>query len=200
MKSTLGLDVHSSELRRSDRAETSSPHFVTKLDPILQKLAHAQSRLLSTADSVRPDQWQMRPKSGGWSAGELVAHLIMVERAVLGSADRVMQHAPRHIPALKRFHLPLALVEARLIRRKTPIPLDPQLVREKETMLAELREIRERTLAFVDETKGRDLSKYRWRHAFLGMLNMYEWLQMIACHEIRHEKQLQKIANSYRKP
>jgi hypothetical protein len=111
-----------------------------------------------------------------------------------------MQHAPRHVPLLKRFHLPLALVEARLIRRKTPIPLDPELVREKETMLAELRGIRERTLAFVDETKGRDLSKYRWRHAFLGMLNTYEWLQMIACHEIRHEKQLQEIANSYRKP
>jgi DinB superfamily len=200
MKSVLGLDVHSSELRRSDRAETLSPHFVTKLDPILQKLAHAQSRLLRTADSVRPDQWQTCPEIGGWSAGELVAHLIMVERAVLGSADRVMQHAPRQISLLKRFHLPLALVEARLIRRKTPIPLDPQLVREKETMLAELRKIRERTLAFVDETKGRDLSKYRWRHAFLGLLNMYEWLQMIACHEIRHEKQLQEIANSYRKP
>jgi hypothetical protein len=175
MKSTLGLDVHTSELQRPGRGEAASPHFVSRLDPILQKLAHAQSRFLSTADSVRADQWQTCPESGGWSAGELVAHLIMVERAVLGSADRVMQRAPRHVPLLKRFHLPLALVEARLIRRKTPIPLDPELVREKETMLAELRETRERTLAFVDETKGRNLSKYRWRHAFLGMLNMYEW-------------------------
>jgi uncharacterized damage-inducible protein DinB len=200
MKSELGLDVHSSPLRRSDRAQDWSPHLGNRLDPILGKLAQAQSRLLSTADSVPPDQWQTRPIRGGWSAGELVAHLIMVERAVLGSADRVMQHAPRRISLLKRLHLPLALVEARWIRRKTPIPLDPELVGEKETMLAELREIRERTLAFVDETKGRDLSKYCWRHAFLGMLNTYEWLQMIACHEIRHEKQLHEIAKSYRKP
>jgi uncharacterized damage-inducible protein DinB len=200
MKSLLGLDVHSSELPPSGRAEAASPHFVTRLDPILEKLGHAQSRLLHTADSVPADQWQTRPTRGGWSAGEVVAHLIMVERAVLGSADRMMQHAPRHVPLLKRFHLPLALVEARLIRRKTPIPLDPELVSEKETMLAELREIRERTLAFVDETKGRDLSKYCWRHSFLGTLNTYEWLQMIACHEIRHEKQLRKIADSYRKP
>jgi hypothetical protein len=200
MKSELGLDVHSSPLRRSDRAQDWSPHLGNRLDPILEKLAQAQSRLLSTADSVPPDQWQTRPTRGGWSAGELVAHLIMVERAVLGSADRVMQHAPRRISLLKRLHLPLALVEARWIRRKTPIPLDPELVGEKETMLAELREIRERTLAFVDETKGRDLSKYCWRHALLGVLNTYEWLQMIACHEIRHEKQLRKIAKSYRKP
>jgi uncharacterized damage-inducible protein DinB len=200
MKSQLGLDAHSLDLHPSDRVEASSQDSVTKLEPILEKLAHAQSRLLHTADSVRADQWQTRPSSGGWSAAELVAHLIMVERAILGSADRVMQDAPRYFPLLKRFHLPLALVEARLIRRKTPIPLDRELVREKETMLAELRDVRERTLAFVDETKGRDLSKYRWRHAFLGTMNTYQWLQLVACHEIRHEKQMREIAASYRKP
>jgi DinB superfamily len=200
MKSQLGLDVPGLELHRTVSVDGASHQFVTRLAPILEKLAHAQSRLLHTADSVRPDQWKTRPVRGGWSAAEVVAHLIMVERAVLGSADRVMQHAPKHFSLLRKIHLPLALVESRLIRRKTPIPLDPELVREKETMLAELREVRERTLAFVDEIKGRDLSKYRWRHAFLGSLNIYDWLQMIACHEIRHEKQMREIAEAYRKP
>jgi hypothetical protein len=200
MKSQLGLDVPTLELHRTRSADGTSHQFVTRLAPILEKLAHAQSRLLHTADSVRPDQWKTRPVHGGWSAAEVIAHLIMVERAVLGSADRVMQHAPKHFSLLRKIHLPLALVEARLIRRNTPIPLDPELVREKETMLAELREVRERTLAFVDEIKGRDLSKYRWRHAFLGSLNTYGWLRMIACHEIRHEKQMREIAEVYRKP
>jgi uncharacterized damage-inducible protein DinB len=199
MKSQLGLDAPSIELHRAGKAKVSSYDFVTRLDPILEKLAHARSRLLSTADSVGADRWQTRPSRGGWSAAELTAHLIMVERAILGSADRVMQDAPRRFSLLKKFHLPLALVEARWIRRKTPIPLDPELVREKETMLAELREVRERTLAFVDETRGRDLSKYRWRHAFLGTLNIYQWLQLVASHEIRHEKQMREIASAYRK-
>jgi hypothetical protein len=200
MKSQLGLDVPGLELHRTVSVDGASHQFVTRLAPVLEKLAHAQSRLLHTADSVRPDQWKTRPVRGGWSAAEVIAHLIMVERAVLGSADRVMQHAPTQFSLLGKIHLPLALVEIRLIRRKTPIPLDPELVREKETMLAELREVRERTLAFVDETKGRDLSKYRYRHAFLGSLNIYQWLQMIACHEIRHEKQMREIAEAYRKP
>jgi uncharacterized damage-inducible protein DinB len=200
MKSQLGLDVDNLELQRMGRVELSSQDSVTRLDPILEKLAHAQSRLLHTADSVGADQWQTRPARGAWSAAEVVAHLIMVERAVLGTADRMMQGAPRRFPLLKRFHLPLALVEARLIRRKSPIPLDPELVREKETMLAELRDVRERTLAFVDETKDRDLSQYRWRHAFLGTLNTYDWLQLVARHEIRHEKQMREIAGAYRKP
>jgi uncharacterized damage-inducible protein DinB len=200
MKSQLGLDVPGLELHRTGSVDGASHQFVTRLAPLLEKLAHAQSRLLHTADSVRPDLWKTRPVRGGWSAAEVIAHLIMVERAILGSADRVMQHPPKQFSLLRKIHLPLALVEARLIRRKTPIPLDPELVREKETMLAELREVRERTLAFVDETKGRDLSKYRYRHAFLGSLNIYQWLQMIASHEIRHEKQMREIAEAYRKP
>ena len=120
----------------------------------------------------------------------------MVERSVVGKADRVLQKAPKQFSVLKRLHFPLALVEARIIRRKTPMPPDPALLQEKETMLAELRDARERTLAFLEETKGRDLSKYRWPHAFLGTLNVYEWFQFIASHEVRHEKQMREIAAS----
>jgi hypothetical protein len=63
-------------------------------------------------------------------------------------------------------------------------------------MLAELRQVRERTLAFIEETMGRDLSKYRMTHPFLGSLNAYEWFQLIASHEIRHMKQMQEISVS----
>ena len=97
------------------------------------------------------------PKDGGWSAAEIVGHLIMVERSVVGSADRVIQHPPRRFSRLQKLHFPLALVEARLVKRKTPIARRSGNAREKETMLAELRDIRERTLAFMDETKERNL-------------------------------------------
>ncbi len=60
--------------------------------------------------------------------------------------------------------------------------------------MAELRAARERTLAFLEETKARDLTVYRWPHAFLGMLNVYEWFEMIAAHEQRHTKQMKEIA------
>lgn len=164
------------------------------IEPIVHKLACAQTGLLRAADAVSAEQWKSGPGNGAWSAGELVAHLIMVERGVVGTADRVTQKPARPTPLWKRLHLPLALVEARVVRRKTPIPLDPQLVREKEAMLAELRNVRERSLAFLDETKNRDLRAYYWRHPFLGNLNLYEWFEMIAAHELRHTKQMQEIA------
>jgi hypothetical protein len=166
---------------------------MSRLDPILDKLDRAAFRLLRTADSVPAQHWHSRPAQDRWSPAEIVAHEIKVERSVIAYAQKVSTKSPKRFPLHKRFHLPMALVGARLIRRKSPIPLDPKLVREKEEALAELRETRERTVTFMEQTKGRDLGVYRWPHPFLGVLNMYEWFQMIAAHELRHEKQMHEI-------
>ena len=164
------------------------------LNPILEKLARAQTEFFRAADCVPTEQWMAKPGAEEWSAAELVAHLIMVERAIVGGADRITRKTPKPIPYFNRFHLPLWVVESRVIRRKSPIPLDDGLIANKEEMLAELRCARERTLAFLDETGKRDLSAYCWPHAFLGMLDVYEWFEMIAAHQIRHTKQMREIA------
>ena len=128
-----------------------------------------------------------------WSAAQLVAHLVGVERAIVTRVDQLTQKEPIPVPFSKRLHLPMWLVEARVIRRKSPVPLDESLLAEKEAMLGELRRVRERTLAFIAETERRDLSAYCWRHPFLGTLNVYEWMEMIAAHQLRHTKQVREI-------
>jgi hypothetical protein len=63
-------------------------------------------------------------------------------------------------------------------------------------MLAELRGVRERTLAFIEETRGRELSKYWMAHPFVGSLKAYPWLQFLAAHEKRSIKQMREIAGT----
>jgi hypothetical protein len=171
---------------------------VPSIEPILGTLDRAQQILLRATDAIPADLWQTSPRQGVWSAAELIAHIMTVERAVVETVDRILKKQPKHIPLLKRFRLPfaLALVEMRLLRMKTPIPVDPQLLHEREAMLAELREVRVRTLALMEETRNRDLSLYRWRHPFLGSLNAYEWFSFLGSHQIRHEKQMREIAAS----
>jgi hypothetical protein len=164
-----------------------------RLEPILDLLHRSHRELLRSADAVPADHWRTPPREGAWCAGEIVAHLIMVERTVTSAADRITRHDPLRVPLFRRWRLPLALAEARLIRRKTPIPLDPDLVGNKEEMFAGFRAARERTLAFIDETRSRDLSAYRWNHAFLGCLDAYDWLELLGRHELRHCKQIQEI-------
>jgi hypothetical protein len=169
---------------------------VPRLNAIVKNLAHAQAGLLRAADDVSADQWKTSPGAGRWSASEVVCHLIIVERAVVRGVDKLLEKAPKPLPFYKRFHIPMAIVESGLIRRKSPFPIEPQMIRGKEEMLAELREVRERTLAFLGETMERDLSKYHMPHAFLGTLNACEWFQLIASHELRHTKQIKGIAES----
>jgi DinB superfamily len=167
---------------------------VLDLNLIIEKLHLAQRDFLTVADLVPPHFWRLRPSDGGWSAAEIVAHLCQVERTILGNADRIIRHPPKPVPLYKRLHLPLLLVESRIVRRTSPIPLDPELVGEKESTLANLRTVRERTFAFLEETRSRNLRPYFWPHPFLGMLNAYEWFEMIASHEIRHTKQIKALA------
>jgi hypothetical protein len=164
------------------------------LEPILEKLSRAQKRLVRAADAVPAELWKTAPMEGAWSAGELMAHVVTIERTVIAAASRILQKQPKHIPVLKRFRLPFALAEIRVVRMKTPIPVDPQLVRDKEVMLAELHEVRRQTLGLIAKNTGRDLSVYRWRHPFLGSLTAYEWFAFLAAHQIRHEKQMREIA------
>jgi len=164
------------------------------LQSIAENLARAERAFLTAADSVPADQWKTSPVEGRWSAGELVCHLIQVERAIIHNAKKLLHHPPKPRPFSKRFHLPMALVESRFIPRKTPIPLDPSLVCEKDEMLAQLREVRERTRVFMQETAGKGLRKYHMPHPFLGTFNLLEWLQVIASHQIRHTKQMKEIA------
>lgn len=168
---------------------------MASLQSITENLARAEKQFLAAADAVPADQWKCCPAEGRWSAGELVCHLIQVERAIIKNAGKVLQRPPQPRPFSKRFHFPMALVESRLIPRKTPIPLDPAQVCDKDEMLAQLCEARRQTRVFMEEqTKGKDLRKYHMPHPFLGTFNLCEWFQVIASHQVRHSKQMREIA------
>jgi len=164
------------------------------LQAITENLVRAQQQFFSVADNIPSEHWSMRPGEGRWSAAELVCHLITVEQAIIKNLAELIQSPPKPRAFLKRFHLPMALVEARLIRRKTPIPIDLALLCGKEPMMSQLSEVRQQTLSFMEETRNRNLAQYHWPHPFLGTLNIYEWFQMIASHELRHAKQMKGIS------
>jgi hypothetical protein len=169
---------------------------MAELHSTVEKLRAAQQGFLHAADSIAASDWTIPPALDRWSAGHVVSHLCQVERNTLGYADRVIRKTALPISFFQRFHLPIVLVESRIVRRKAPASVAPKELGCKETMIAKLRGVRERTLSFLDETRSRDLSDYRWAHPFLGSLNFYEWFTFIAAHQIRHTKQLAEIASN----
>ena len=171
---------------------------MNRLQPILQKLGASQEAFLRAADGVSNADWLVPPSADRWSAGEVVGHLCRVEREIVAYADRVIRKAPRRVSFWRRWHLPIQLVESRMVKRKAPGAVEPVSLAEKETMLAELRGVRERTLAFLEETHSRKLEGYIWRHPFLGSLNFYDWFTFVAAHQVRHTKQLLELRREER--
>jgi hypothetical protein len=163
------------------------------LEPILEKLACAQDRLLRAVHTIPVDSWTTRPRGRLLvrRRGHCSRHNCRAYGGRRGWQNS--EEAAQANPVPEAVSLPLAVAEIRLVRMKTPIPIDLQLLREKELMLAELQEVRGGTLRLIEETKDRDLHVYRWPHPFLGSLNAYQWFELLGSHQNRHEKQIREI-------
>lgn len=169
---------------------------MTDIGPIVERLDQVRRDLLAVADRVPVEKWRTRPPQGGWSAAELIAHLTMVEDAIVSRAEKLVQSEPRPAPFWKRLHVPPQVAEWRFPKATSPIPLDPSLVGEKDAMLARFAASRQRALGFLDASRQRDLTRWRYPHPFFGSLNAYTWFKTIYHHEIRHTKQLREIVQS----
>ena len=169
---------------------------MSDMDAIVAKLNRSRAGLLSAVERVPVERWQKRPGNGAWSAAEVVAHLTMVETAVVSGVTKWVRTEPKPVPVWKRLHIPPALGVLRLVKVKSPIPLDTRLVGEKDAMLERYRTVREQTLAFVEANRERDLRRWRRPHPFMGSFNGNTWLKFIGYHEARHTKQIREIVKS----
>ncbi len=166
---------------------------------IIELLNRAHLEFVEACEQIPPNRWKKNPSKGGWSAGEVVVHLTMVESTVLGFVREELSKRAQPHSLIQRIHFPLVLVSRRLVKRKTPIPLDSSLIKARQEALEAYSSARNRTLKFIAEHSSRDLSPFRRKHPFLGSLNLYDWLRMLAYHEIRHTKQIREIGKSFEK-
>ena len=153
--------------------------------------------MLSVAQQVSDVRWSESPAPDSWSAAEVIAHVTIIEETTIFGMKRLLRAAPKPMPLRKRFHLPLAIATWRGRKLRTPIPLDTKRIRDKQESLAGLVATREATLAFIESTRGTDVSIYRYKHPFLGSLNMYEWFRLMGYHELRHAKQIRELVLTF---
>ena len=167
---------------------------MTNMDPIVDLLAKTRSQFIATADAFPADRWRTAPAEDKWSAAQIVGHTMQVEESIVRGAKKTLLKPPAPVPFFKRFHLPLALAGGRARKLKSPIALDESRVPAQAEYVEKITATRRGTLEFIDETRGRDLRPYTFPHPVFGPLNLYEWLRLIAYHELRHAKQIREVA------
>ena len=130
---------------------------------------------------------------------------------------RELPLAPRLIPsALLRF--PPFLMSLSLMTRFVPRPVrtfflsnpllkaraapnvEPLGPMPKAALLEFLNGTRESTLALLEPSKDRDLSRIRWEHPLMGTHDIYGTMELLAGHEKRHGMQLDRVKSNPRFP
>ncbi|MGH9708638.1 MAG: DinB family protein [Candidatus Acidiferrales bacterium] len=169
------------------------------LSKIYTHLEKSEAFYLSAVAKVPDDRWFAPPARGGWSAGEISAHVVMIEERILSRTAKICENPPVSLPFWKRFHLPVSLGTSRRRRVVSTVPLDPSMVAAKEASVARVSAARVATFAFLKSLAGRDLRGYRFAHPFLGSFGIQDWFYFIGYHQIRHAKQILEQVETFQR-
>jgi hypothetical protein len=161
-------------------------------DRAIQLLNAKRADLLAVVSYIPEDQFRKSPGNGAWSVAEIQVHLQQVESSVIAGAEEAVSQEPMHVPWKKRIHLPLRLTTWRRRKVESPIPLDLNLVGEREQILARQKEVRRTLLDFIRANEERYFRDYGFKHPFFGYLNLREWFDVVAWHDVRHTKQIRE--------
>ena len=141
-----------------------------------------------------------RPGPDRWSPVEIVEHLSLVEtrfsavvggkiaEAVAGGLDRESQPRTRLPEKIQ------SMLADRTGKRTAPEAAVPSGALSESAAWAAAGKAREAFRAAVMSADGLALSGVIHEHPFFGPLNVYQWVELIAAHEMRHVAQVRETA------
>ncbi|HKY19724.1 MAG TPA: DinB family protein [Vicinamibacterales bacterium] len=172
----------------------------TPLGESLGNLEEARTVLRAAVDAVPEGRRGERPAPDRWSVSEILEHLSLVERrfaaiiairigeareAGLGPEQRVREPLP---PNLQQ------MLNDRANRRNAPEAVRPTGKVDHAAAWTDLERIRKDLRATVEAAEGLALSGVTHNHPVFGTLNVYQLMDFIAGHEMRHARQIKGIA------
>lgn len=168
----------------------------TDRESVLKSLSESRERLLATVEGLTREQRQYRPAPGRWSVGEIVEHLTMVEKSVLGLVTKTLESAP---DGSKRSAMGdealVADVAGRITRFAAPEFVAPKGQLQDDELLSQFLAARENTSKFVT-TSNADLRRHFFPHPIFGELDCYQWLLLLGAHCDRHRVQSEEVKAS----
>jgi hypothetical protein len=136
------------------------------------------------------------PEDGGWSAGQIIEHLWLVESLILKNLDGFSNATER--PVDKKVELIQTVFSATDKRYDSPEIFVPSRgIKEKSELIRRL-ETGRRQLANLITTLDLSETLLAFKHPYLGAFTRLEWVHFIILHSNRHVKQLDRLAASFK--
>lgn len=167
---------------------------------VLQTLDASRQALRESVAAIPSAARTARPAPDRWSPVDIVEHLSLVEArfsAVVGGKIAEALHAGLGLESQPRQALPdriRTLLADRTGKRTAPEAAVPSGAMDEHTAWEAADKARAGFRAAVLSADGRALSSVIHEHPFFGPLNVYQWVELIAAHEMRHVAQVREAA------
>lgn len=170
------------------------------LNDVLAALDASRQALRESLDAIPPSVRTVRPGPDRWSPVDIVEHLALVEMrfsTVVGGKISDALGAGLELEDQTRTPLPekiRTLLADRTGKRTAPEVAIPSGSMDERAAWAAAEKSRRGFRAAVLSADGRALSRVIHEHPFFGPLNVYQWVELIAAHEMRHVAQVRETA------
>jgi hypothetical protein len=166
----------------------------------IQLRQDSQKEFLALTDGLTDAQWTYKPTPDRWSVGETAEHIVLAEGALFGGVQQALASPPNPDWETKT-RGKAAFLEKVMVDRshkaQAPEAIQPHAQLSREEVLQRYKEVRARTLKFIEETEV-PLKEHTADHPFpiFGTLNAYQWLIYIPLHNMRHNQQIAEVKAS----
>lgn len=177
--------------------EQSATPLSPRLTELVQYATTARGQLEDFVKDVPPSLHTARAAAERWTVAEHIEHLGLIEDSIgrlissmakkLRADDAIETEHSSMLGSLDSFDLPAA--SRKLI---APVPYRPTGELSASDAMEKLRGIRTRVLEGVNKANGLDLTQSQFPHPYFGPLNGYQWLLLVAQHELRHLNQMKQ--------
>ena len=168
---------------------------------LLAYLERNRAALQAAVERVPASQQRSRPAPDRWSAAEILEHLAIVEKRVVGRLSDALAAANANgagtasdIPAFdERF---ARVLRNRLRRVVTSQASEPTGTLDVTAAWAELEAARQAVLDLIHQSDGLPLADPLAPHPVFGSLTFRQWIVFLGGHEARHADQILEIATA----
>jgi hypothetical protein len=174
------------------------------LTHVFSLLDESRTQVQAAVDEVPLDRRSERPGPDRWSVAEILEHLALVDTRFTGVvATAIGQARETGIGEETSARTPFPPASAGRVRdrseqRKAPEAVQPRGSMDAATAWNALDEARTGLRNTVSAADGLALSGVVSDHHIWGPLNVYQWVELAAGHELRHADQIHEIAKSFR--
>lgn len=172
-----------------------------QLERVRGELRRAQAAIVTLGASVTDAQWTARPKSGGWSAAECIAHLTMTTEVYLRLFNVAVAAVPAGAPMPTRYRMGFGgwllakfLEPPARMRSKTIPAFIPEATAPKAATLAAFAMSQDGLLTWIDRSAHVPLNHAMITSPFSERLkyNAYAALCVTTAHQRRHTWQAER--------